>query len=214
MSRTSLSRAYVIAGISRMVSTAFSPLMAPTYGTLLALWTSILCVQPSGSRVAVLMVILGITCVVPMILIGALLHYGMVSNRELDKRHERHIPYVTAMVCCAVAALYLNHVHSPMWFVMFMVGSTLACGVCLVVNIWWKISAHVTGMGGLVALLFQIHVMGLSAFNLFWLLTFTILLSGILGTARLALKRHTLLQVLAGFVNGYACVTLMMKQFG
>lgn len=214
MSKPSLTRAYIVTGIARMLSTSLSPLLSPTYGTLLALWTSILCVQPSGSRVAVLMVILGITCVVPMILISALVHFGKVTNRELDKRHERHVPYVMAVACCAVATIYLNHIHSPLWFTMFMAGATVSCAVCLVVNIKWKISAHLTGMGGLVALLFQTHVMGLSAFNLYWLLVLTILLSGLLGTARLVLKRHTLLQVLAGFANGYACVTVMMKQFG
>ena len=101
-----------------------------------------------------------------------------------------------------------------MWFTMFMAGASLACLVDFVVSLWWKISAHATGIGGLVALVYQLHVQGLSAFDMFWLLCFTILLAGALGTSRLILKRHTLPQVLAGFACGYVCVTLMMKLFG
>ena len=63
-------------------------------------------------------------------------------------------------------------------------------------------------------MLFQLHVQGLSAFNLFWVICGTMLLAGVLGTSRLILKNHTVGQVLAGFANGYLCVMLMMKYLG
>ena len=118
------------------------------------------------------------------------------------------------MLCYLGAAAYLDHIHSPRWFIMFALGGALTCLVVLVVNRWWKISAHAAGIGGVVALIYQIHVQCLSAFNLLWVFIATILLAGILGTSRLLLKRHTVLQVLAGFAVGFACVDLMMKFFG
>ena len=42
----------------------------------------------------------------------------------------------------------------------------------------------------------------------------TIVLAGLVGTSRLVLKCHTVMQVLAGFALGYVCVTLAMKLFG
>ena len=201
----------LIAGSARFFSTVLSPLFMPSFGVLLVLWTSVMCLLPMGTRIAVLMMVFGITCVLPVLAIGVLHHFGIITDKRLDKRRERLLPYACTVVCYLGATTYLNHIHSPEWFTMFMAGATLACGVALLVNLGWKISAHMSGIGGVVALLYQIHVQGLSAFNLFWLLCFTILLAGALGTSRLALKRHTLLQVLAGFANGYACVTLMMK---
>ncbi|MBQ7689618.1 MAG: hypothetical protein IJT30_00260 [Muribaculaceae bacterium] len=186
----------------------------PSYGVLFVLWTSVMCLLPMGTRIAVLMMVFGITCVLPVLVIGVLHHFGIISDKRLDKRRERLLPYACTVVCYLGATTYLNHIHCPAWFTMFMAGGTLACAVALLVNLIWKISAHTTGIGGVVALLYQLHVQGLSAFNLFWLLSLTILLAGFLGTSRLALKRHTLLQVLAGFANGYICVTLMMKLFG
>ncbi len=186
----------------------------PTYGALLVLWTSVLCLLPNGTRVMVLIMVLGITCVLPMIMIGILHHYGIIRDKRLEDPRERTIPYATAVVCYLGAAAYLYHIHSPQWFVMSQLGGALGCLIILVVNRWWKISAHATGIGGVVALLFQIHVQGLSAFNLYWVFIATILLAGIVGTSRLLLKRHTVLQVLAGFAVGFVCVDLMMKYFG
>ena len=204
----------LIAGSARFFSTVLTPLMMPTYGAILVLWTSVLCLLPMGTRIMVLIMILGITCVLPIICIGVLHHFKIISNKQLTKRHERLYPYAFSVLCYIIATFYLHSIHSPMWFVMFAAGGALACTVALVITLWWKISAHMTGIGGVVALLFQIHVQGLSAFNLFWVLCFTILLAGVLGTSRMVLKQHNLLQVLAGVANGYACVTLMIKLFG
>jgi len=203
-----------IAGIAHFLSTVLSPLLMPTYGTFLVLWVSVLCLLPLGTRVSVLMVCMGITCILPMIALSVLRHFKVVTDFHVQNRKQRLIPYSFALLCYLAAALYLDHCHSPHWFTMFMVGSALAVLVVLLVNLKWKISAHMTGMGGIVALIYQLHVQGLSAFPLFTLLCCTILLAGVLGSARLALNRHSTLQVLAGFVVGFACVTIMMKFFG
>ena len=184
----------LVAG-ARFFSTVLSPLLMPTYGALLVLWTSVLCLLPNGTRVTVLVMVLGITSVLPTIMIGILHHYGVIRDKRLENPQERTIPYAFAVLCYLGAAAYLDHIHSPRWFIMFALGGALTCLVVLVVNRWWKISAHAAGIGGVVALIYQIHVQGLSAFNLLWVFIATILLAGILGTSRLLLKRHTVLQV-------------------
>lgn len=185
----------------------------PTYGVILILWTSVLCALPNGTRITVVMVIMGITCVLPMIGISVLHHYGLISDKRLDKPQERLWPYAISILCYIAAASYLHYIHSPLWFTMFAVGGLMSLVITAIVNNWWKISAHATGIGGVVALVYQIHVQGLSAFELYWVLCIAILLAGVVGTARLILKCHTVAQVLMGFANGYACVTLCMKLF-
>lgn len=200
----------LVAG-ARFFSSLLSPLLMPTYGALLVLWTSVLCLLPSGTRMMVLVMMLGITCVLPMIMIGILHHYGVIRDKRLENPQERTIPYAFGVLCYIGATFYLQHIHAPMWFVMFSAGGAVSCLIVLLINRWWKISAHATGIGGVLALLFQLHVQGLSAFDLFWVIIVTILLAGVLGTSRLLLKRHTVLQVLAGFGVGFICVSLMMK---
>lgn len=204
----------LITAFARFLSAALSPLFMPAFGVFLTLWVSFLCSLAPGQRWAVVMVVLGITCILPMVMIAVLHNFKVISDKRLVNRHERHIPYIFGVACCVAAAFYLDRVHSPMWFVMFPAGAALATTVLAVINRWWKISAHLAGIGGVLALLYQIHVQGLEAFNLFWVICATIMLAGMLGTSRIILGRHTFAQVAAGFAVGYASVTFMISTFG
>lgn len=74
-----------------------------------------------------------------------------------------------------------------------------------------EISAHMAGMAGIVALIYNMHVQITEAFNLLWVMIVAVSLCGILGSARIILARHTLGQVIAGAINGFLCVTLLMQ---
>lgn len=186
----------------------------PTYGVFLALWVSVLCLLPYGTRVSVLLVCMGITCIIPIIFLSVLRHFKLVKDLHVEKREQRSIPYLFAALCYGVAAYYLYYCHSPQWFIMFMVGSAIAVLIMALINLKWKISAHMAGIGGVVALVYQIHVQGLSAFDLMWLLCIIIIVAGALGSARLVLRRHDAWQVLAGAVVGFLCVSLTMRFLG
>ena len=204
-----------IAGFARFLTTTFSPLLMPTYGVFLALWVSVLCLLPYGRRVAVLLVCMGITCIVPLIFLSVLRHFNLVKDLNVEVREQRLLPYLFSAFCCGVAAYYLYfNCHAPQWFAMFMVGAAITMLVMAVINLWWKISAHMAGIGGVVALIYQIHVQGLSAFDLLWLLCFTIVVAALVGTARLVLRRHDIWQLLAGAVVGFLCVSMTMRLLG
>lgn len=204
----------LIADAANLLSTVLSPLMMPTYGVFLVMWASVLCLLPYGTRVSVLLVCMGITCILPLIFLSVLRHFKLVKDLHVEIREQRFIPYLFTALCYAVAAYYLYYCHSPQWFTMFMVGSALTVLLMALINLKWKISAHMAGIGGVIALIYQIHVQGLSAFDLFWLLCFIIILAGLLGSARLVRKRHDMWQVLVGVIVGFLCVSLTMKYFG
>ena len=212
-----VSRYYVsklIAGVANFLSTALSPLLMPTFGLFFAFWVSVLCLLTYGTRVTVLLVCMGITCILPLIFLSVLRHFKLITDLHVEQREQRPIPYLFTAVCYLVAAYYLYYIHSPQWLIMFMVGSAVAVLLLALISLKWKISAHMTGIGGLVAIVYQIHVMGLSAFDLYWLLCIVILVAGLLGSARMALKRHDIWQVLAGAVVGFLSVSLTMRFFG
>ena len=204
----------MIAGVANFLSTALSPLLMPTYGVFLVFWVSVLCLLPYGRRVAVLLVCMGITCIIPLIFLSILRHFKLIDDLHVEKREQRLVPYMFTTVTYLVAAYYLYYCHAPQWFIMFMVGATITLLVVTLISLRWKISAHMAGIGGIIALVFQIHVQGLSAFDLIWLLCLIIILAGALGSARLIRKRHDIYQVLAGVVVGFLCVELTMKILG
>ena len=203
-----------IAILADVVSTALSPLLMPTYGVFIALWVSVLCLLPYGVRVSVLFMCMGITCILPLIFLSVLRHFKLIKDLQVNVREQRLFPYLFAALCCLIAAYYLFYRHSPQWFVMFMVGSALTVLVLALINLKWKISAHAAGIGGVVALIYQIHVQGLSAFDLLWPLCLSIVVAGLLGSSRMILRRHDLWQVLAGAVVGFLCVSMTMRLFG
>lgn len=205
-----------IEAASHVFSALFSPLLMPTYGVFLVLWCSFLNANPVGDRVAALMVIFGITCILPIVFIALLHNFKIIKDKRLDERTERSIPYVFAILCYVAAYFYLDHIHAPQWFSAFMAGGALACVVSFVVNLKWKISAHMAGIAGVVMLLFELHnpTNRLEAFDLSWILWISILLAGIVGSSRMVLGRHTLCQVLAGALNGLVCVKLAMMILG
>ena len=203
-----------IAGVANVLTTVLSPLLMPTYGVFLALWISVLCLLPYGTRVSVLLMCMGITCIFPLIFLSVLRHFKLVKSLDVKVREQRLIPYLFAVLCYLVAAYYLYYCHSPQWFIMFMVGSAITVLVMALINLKWKISAHMAGIGGVIALVYQIHVLGLSAFDLFWLLCICIIVAGLLGSARLALKRHDIWQVLAGVIVGFLCVSMTIRFLG
>ena len=75
--------------------------------------------------------------------------------------------------------------------------------VCVVVNVWYKISMHSAGTGGVIGALLAYSM--LFGFNPIWWLCGAILLSGLVMTSRMVLRQHTLWQVLGGTLAGVAC---------
>lgn len=197
--------------LARFFSTLLSPLLMPTYGVFLALWVSILSYLPVGTRLVVMIVIFGITCILPMVFIAVLHSRKIIKDKHLNNRDERWLPYLFVVLCYVGATLYLNHVHSPEWLTAFMWGGTMAALVSFGINFFWKISAHLSGIGGVTAFLCWLYVEGLGAFGLLWLICAMIILSGILGTSRLELERHTFWQVVAGYASGFLWVILACR---
>ena len=212
-----LAKIRILDETARFISTVLSPLLTPSYGMFMALSISPKVLDTTGARINLLLIIFGITCVMPMATIAVLHNFKIIKDKRLLKRGERLIPYITGTIYYLVAVWYMAYTHEPKWLVMFAAGGALACLISTLVNMKWKISAHMAGMGGVLALLWQLDAMELEVISPVWMLFFILLtigLCGVLGSARMLLKRHTLMQVLAGFFNGFVCVSLMMRLFG
>ena len=188
-----------------------SPLLVPTYGVVLSLFLTVLSTVPAPVKWTVTGVCFAITCLVPLLAIIVLHRIGLVKDPGLNNRNERLIPYVVSALSYGACAAYLHTAHAPSWLWLFMAGAGVATVVCAAVNFRWKISAHLTAMGGLTAIAFRILDMHIAAPGVNFILAAmaAVLLSGLLGTARIYLGRHTLWQTLAGMANGFACVYLV-----
>lgn len=192
--------------ISNILSWVLVPLLMPVYGLMLAFGLSILDVAPMGMRVAFTLTVAGICVLIPMLLILLLKKFGLIDDIGLNGRKERLIPYLITAVCFGATGWFMAAKGAPCWLYMFFVGGAVATLINTIVNFWWKISAHAAGIAGVVALLVEIEKKGSAQPELLFWLILTIGLSGLLGSARVWLGRHTVWQVLAGFAVGFCSV--------
>ena len=121
---------------------------------------------------------------------------------QLRLRENRVVPYVIFMMSYAACLHLMFHLHMPHYMCGILLAALLIQGVCIVVNIWWKISMHCAGAGGIIGALLAYSV--LFVFNPVGWLCVLILFSGAVGTARMLLRQHSLAQVVAGTLVGVA----------
>lgn len=195
--------------LSHILSWIMSPVLIPTYAVFTALWVTTLSALPVSLRWNVVMMTWLLTCLLPVVAIILLYKMKVISHPGLNNQKERYLPYAITAVCYLGAAWYMFRIHAPAWMYMFMIGAAVAAAVSCTVNIWWKISAHMAAMGGFVALLFRIMADHLSVGGIWPLISVAILLTGILGSARIYLKCHTFWQVIAGAANGFFWVYIL-----
>ncbi len=191
---------------ANVISWIFVPLLMPVYGIILIFSLSFLSYAPFGTKLVFTLIVFGATFLVPMLLVLLLKKLGLINDVGLNGRKERLIPYIITIVCLGGTGFFLYMKMAPLWVAMFYIGGALAGLINLIINFRWKISAHAAGMAGLVAMLIQVIKEGLSSQGMEWWIVGAILVAGLLGSSRIWLGRHTLMQVLAGSAVGFLCV--------
>ena len=82
--------------------------------------------------------------------------------------------------------------------------ATLLCMIiCTSINLKWKISTHMASCGMIIGGLLSYSF--IFQFNPIWWLCGFILLAGMLGSARIIVRQHTLNEVGGGFLVGLFC---------
>lgn len=118
---------------------------------------------------------------------------GRIINDEATKKEERTLPYAIG-IGLAIIAIILSVLLELHTFILALWFSYITIqGVMLIVNLYWKISAHLIGVGIPLAAMFFL-------FQSDVLILFVIPI--LVGWARLTLKVHTLTQIFAGFLLG------------
>jgi len=118
---------------------------------------------------------------------------GKIINDDATLKEERTVPFLIG-IGLAIIALVLSIIYGlhPLIFALWL-SYILIQIVVILINLKWKISAHLVGIGipyATFIFLFQ------SEFG------YVLLIPFLIGWARLTLKVHTPLQVLAGFLLG------------
>lgn len=207
---------------ARICSTIFHPFIIPVAGIFLSLYFSYMRMLGMGYTINILLMIVLFTIAIPGL--GVLLLYKTrrITSVGLVNREERTLPYIIFFFSYIMGAAFLWWANLRGVQFGFFIGGLIAIIVDLIVNRWWKISVHMTAMGGFTGLIFVMSFLQYIMYTEYipLLQVIALLGSGALGTSRIILKRHTIGQVCCGFINGFfwvfvACflaVTLQLVQ--
>ena len=188
---------------SRILSLVFHPVLLPFYAFVLLFHYTYLAIMPLQYRWFVLGAVATFGVLAPCLFIGVFLWTNKLGIKDLADRKMRWIPYLVTLLSYATCLILMYRMHFPLYF-SGIIQSVLFCLVlCLALNFRWRVSVHLVGCGLLVGGLYSYSLLFL--INPVWWLCGFILLSGIQGTFRISYHKHTLWEVIAGFMAGMFC---------
>lgn len=150
-----------------------------------------------------------ITAVFPILSAYVFLRSGMIKSLQMEDKRERIGPYLLTAFYYGLAYYMLSKNNFPDALYALLLGSIVAILCIAIISWFWKISAHMVGIGGVTGALTGFGE--LYGINLGTFIAGMILLAGVIGTSRLHLKSHRPMEVYAGMVLGFLIMYLFMK---
>ena len=194
--------------VARITSIVFTPFSIPFLAFLVLFLFSYLRIMPILYKGIVLGIVYCFTIVTPTITIFLFRKINGFARQELSERKKRYVPILLTIISYVFCLLMMRKLNIPWYMTGIIFVSLVISIICILVNLKWKLSEHMAGMGGIIGGL--VSFSALFSYNpVVWLCLF-ILIAGILGSARIVLGHHTLGEVLSGFVVGLVCSFLIL----
>jgi len=191
----------------KAITLIFQPLLMPTFGMIILMnMTFFVGLPPLWRWISIIGTFI-FTAVLPAIPILVMLRKGEINDLFISKKEERTMPYLFSFLAYVFWSMFMwRTLQFPMFIVAMGIGSAISIIAITVINLKWKISAHLGGVGGLTGAVFGVCYR--MAINPLPFLIVILAISALVALARMELKAHTPGQVLAGFVVGFLAVFL------
>lgn len=193
----------ILETVSRIISYIFLPFMVPLVIFLWLFFCTYLSIMPVQYKLFAIGMVFSFTMLMPMVFIFLYQKINGSNLRGLGERRRRFIPYVLTIMGYGTCLLVMYRMHFPRYMSGIIIASLICMTLCTIINLRWKISTHMSACGLLIGSLLSYS--WIFQFNPVWWLCTFIILSGILGTARIIVKQHTLYEVITGFITGIFC---------
>lgn len=154
-------------------------------------------ILPTNDCIKTLLPIFLLYYVLPLVLCGLYIFFLKWRHSEPD------ISRLT-LLGMVIAIYTINSFNSAVdqIFMPYILASTFTIIVATIITYFWKISLHMVGMGGLLAItLICARIMPLLALKL---VPIAVVCAGLVGFARLYLQAHSQNQIYIGFAVGFS----------
>ena len=193
---------------ARVISAIFTPFSIPFLAFLILFLFSYLRIMPIQYKLIVLGVVYCFTILMPTLTIFLFRKINGFSPEDLGERKRRFMPFLLTITSYVFCLVMMHRLNIPWYMTGIILAALIMMVICIIVNLKWKLSEHMAGVGAIVGGL--VSFSALFGYNPIWWLCLFILIAGVLGTARIILQHHTLGEVLVGFVVGFICSLLVL----
>ena len=188
--------------LARILSTVFNPFL-----TALALF--VILAHASARGTLDFWWLLGVstffTSLGPMLYVFWLYGSDRISDLDMSVRHEREAVFGAFVVFYLLGTLAMWMTHAPRLMIAAMAAYTVSTLVVQYITRYWKISTHAIGITAPLVALTLLYGNQTLPF---------LILIPMVGWARVYLKAHTLLQVVAGTALATVSTILFFHLFG
>ena len=185
---------------SRVISSIISPFYLPMFGVIALFMFTYLGMLETWMKLRVLLIVYLFTAIIPTYLIRIYQYYHGWTPIQLGQKERRMVPYVISIVCYFACYYILNVLHMPHFIGTVIIAALAIQVVCALINLRWKVSTHSAAIGAVIGSVIAFSF--LFTFNPTWWLFLLFFMAGLVGTSRMILRQHTLMEVSMGFIMG------------
>ncbi len=192
-------------------SIIFHPMLMPLHGILLLFYTVdvwFVYSLAANAKLLILSVVAINTVVVPVLFFIYLVKTGKISDYQASKKNERYLPLIITLIFYVSTYILLYRLGLNRVILSLLLIAVVSLTVAFFINFLWKISLHMIGVGGIFGFFYVLA----REFNVEYTLYLVLIIisMGLVGSARLILKEHSLTQVIAGAGLGISIAVLLM----
>ncbi len=189
-----------------LISYIFHPLFIPLYVGyfLMFIHPSYFVGYNMQQKIMLLIRIAYVMIFFPVITVLLLNAIGFIESVMLHSQKDRIIPYIACGIYFFWAYLvFRNQPSVPTVLTAFSFAVFLSSSAALLANIYFKVSMHAIGMGGVTGFFLVIMQSGTMMMSL--PLSVAFLLTGMVCTSRLLISDHTPKEIYSGLIIGILC---------
>lgn len=197
--------------LALIISVVFHPLLMATYGCLLLFYgihdTIYDYLTTPDNKWRITLVVFLFSFVFPVMNIYVLVKLKRIPGLTLSNQKDRTFPYlVTSLFYFGLYYLFMDTTIWPS-IKLFIIGGGVAILLTALINLKYKISAHMVGIGGLLGGILSVSY--LIQFNMTLFYIVIIVVAGLIAFARLFLQEHRPSQIYLGFLLGLFVQTFL-----
>ncbi len=192
--------------VAELVSVAFHPIFMPLYGLLIIYSSHTLhSFMPAEIKRVIFILVTANNVMIPLALATVLYARGAITTFNARDRNERMILLTFSVVMYSITAFLLLRMQIPSLFRAYFISIAIVTLITLVITIFYRISLHASGIGGLLVLI--VFMILLYHNSMVWQLVAVFITGGAVMASRIYLEDHSPSEVWTGLLAGVATMS-------